>query len=101
MWEAVRNNGRNHDIMTEEIDVEGGETVSSGTASRRGKIRWHLALTLINNPELKDLRRKDEQKAEEAKGPGAFQQFKTKVVTKIEELRQNHDEKCHRKESKL
>ncbi|XP_046854813.1 stimulated by retinoic acid gene 6 protein-like isoform X2 [Xenia sp. Carnegie-2017] len=101
MWEAVRNNGRNHGSMTEEIDVEGGETVSSGTASRRGKIRWHLALTLINNPELKDLRRKDEQKAEEAKGPGAFQQFKTKVVTKIEELRHNHDEKCHRKESKL
>lgn len=79
---------------TNEVDIES----VSKAPPRRAKVRWFLAVTLINNPSLQSLRRREEQK-EEKKGPCAIKQFTAKVGKKIVEIRENCGHKVQ--ESKL
>ena len=99
----MREVAQNSDAYAEQDTIEDGiELLQKMPPPRRAKIRWFLALTLINNPELVELRRREEQKIEEKTNACTIKikEFKTKVVQKIDEIRENHEKKqCH--DSKL
>ncbi|XP_028411194.1 stimulated by retinoic acid gene 6 protein-like [Dendronephthya gigantea] len=93
MREAIERTDEFED-ETNETDIEN----VNKAPPRRAKIRWFLAVTLINNPSLQSLRRREEQK-DEKKEPGAIKQFTAKVGKKIVEIRENCGQKIY--ESKL
>lgn len=87
---------QNSDAYAEQDTIEDGiELLQKVQPPRRAKIRWFLALTLINNPELVQLRRREEQKIEEKTNACTIKirEFKTKVVQKIDEIREHHEKK--------
>ena len=92
----MREVAQNSDAYAEQDTIENGiELLQKVPPPRRAKIRWFLALTLINNPKLVELRRREEQKIEEKTNASTvkIEEFKTKVVQKIDEIRENHEKK--------
>ena len=85
MWEMIENGN--------EGKVSDIESAHAELNKRKARIRWYVALTLINNPSLVETRKREMQKAEEPKGPGVIKQFATKVVRRIEDIKENYEKK--------
>ena len=84
------------DACAEQDTIEDGiELLHKVPPPPRAKIRWFLALTLINNPQLVELRRHEEEKTAEEKKNTCIKikEFTTKVARKIDAIRENHEKK--------
>ncbi len=89
MWEAIQKNDDDLVIESKELDDKSEHEENR----RKARIRWFLAVTLVNNPDLVELRRRETQKVEEVKGGCVIKQFKSKVVRKIDAIRDNCEQK--------
>ena len=88
MWETIQNAGDQLSFNadeTKELDIEMVHEV----VPRRARVRWFLAVTLINNPDLVELRRRDIQEPE-IKKDTCIKKFKMKVTQKIDAIKENH-----------
>ena len=88
MWEMIDNTDDCLVGKGKEDDIESVHEVDR----RKARIRWFVAFTLVNNPSLVEMRKREMQKAEEEKGTCKIKEFATKVVHKIEDMREKKHE---------
>ena len=93
MWEIAQ---KSHESETNDLVIEIVHKVDGSVRkvdARKARIRWFVAVTLINNPGLVELRRREMTQPEKEKGPCTIKQFTTKVARKIETIRENCQQK--------
>ena len=93
MWETVQ---KSHESETNDLVIEIVHKVDGSVRkvdARKARIRWFVAVTLINNPGLVELRKREMPQPEKEKGPCPIKQFTTKVARKIETIRENCQQK--------
>ena len=95
MWEIVQTSHESetneHELVIESVHKVDGSVRK--VDARKARIRWFVAVTLINNPGLVELRKREMPQPEKEKGPCPIKQFTTKVARKIETIRENCQQK--------